>query len=77
VVSRPVTREVTKKNFCPLLEEFVGHSLKILDIVQNIWAPLGKLFAPTGVPSWLRAWWSPLEKFTNNLLYRSDIMNVS
>jgi len=27
-----------------------------LDIVQNIWAPLRKLFAPPGVPSWLRAW---------------------
>jgi len=26
-----------------------------LDIVQKIWAPLGKLFAPPGVPSWLRA----------------------
>ena len=28
----------------------------MLDIVQNILAPLGKLFAPPGVPSWLRAW---------------------
>jgi len=27
-----------------------------LDIVQKIWAPLGKLFAPPGVPSWLRSW---------------------
>jgi len=27
-----------------------------LDIVQKILAPLGKLFAPPGVPSWLRAW---------------------
>jgi len=25
-----------------------------LDVVQKIWAPLGKLFAPHGVPSWLR-----------------------
>jgi len=25
-----------------------------LDIDQKIWAPLGKLFAPPGVPSWLR-----------------------
>jgi len=33
----------------------VGHNLKILDIVQKIWAPLRKLFAPPGVPSWLRA----------------------
>jgi len=33
-----------------------------LDIVQKIWALLGKLFAPPGVPSWLRAWfreWLP------------------
>jgi len=27
-----------------------------LDIVQIIWAPLRKLFAPAGVPSWLRVW---------------------
>jgi len=27
-----------------------------MDIVQKIWAPLRKLFAPPGVPSWLRAW---------------------
>ena len=24
--------------------------------MQNIWAPLGKLFPPPGVPSWSRAW---------------------
>ena len=28
---------------------------KLLDIVQEIWAHLRKLFAPPGVPSWLRA----------------------
>jgi len=27
-----------------------------MDIVQKIWAPLRKLFALPGVPSWLRAW---------------------
>jgi len=27
----------------------------VLDIVQTLWAPLGKLFAPPAVPSWLRA----------------------
>jgi len=27
-----------------------------LDIVQKIWAPLKKLFAPPGVPTWLLAW---------------------
>jgi len=30
--------------------------MKILHIVQKNWAPLRKLFAPPGVPSWLRAW---------------------
>jgi len=25
----------------------------------KIWAPLRKLFAPSGVPSWLRAWEKP------------------
>jgi len=29
--------------------------LNLLKIVQKIWAPLTKLFAPPGVPSWLRA----------------------
>jgi len=38
------------------LEECVGHRLKLLDIIQEIWAPLRKLFAPPGVPNWLRAW---------------------
>jgi len=30
----------------------IGHSLKI-------WGPLRKLFAPPGIPSWLRAWVQP------------------
>jgi len=38
------------------VEKCVGYSLKSLDIVQSIWTPLRKLFAPPGVPSWLRAW---------------------
>jgi len=38
------------ENFSPSLEKCVGHRLKLLDIVQNIWAPLNKLFAPPGVP---------------------------
>jgi len=42
------------------LEKCVGYSLKILDIVQRIWAPLKKLFASPGVPSWLQAWLQPL-----------------
>ena len=43
-----------RKFFAPL-EKCVGHNSKILDIVQKIWVPLRKLFAPPGVPSWLRA----------------------
>ena len=40
-------------------QKFVGYILKLLDIVQKIWAPLRKLFAPPGVPSWLRACFCP------------------
>ena len=47
------------EHFSPPLEKCVGYSLKLLDIVQKIWAPLRKLFAPPGVPSWLRAWNCP------------------
>ena len=47
-------RSNPRKFFAPL-EKCVGHSLKILDIVQKIWPHLGKLFAPPGVQSWLRA----------------------
>ena len=60
-VARPVTRgqvqgvEAPSTKFFAPLEKCVGDNLKILDIVQKIWAPLGKLFAPLGVPSWLRA----------------------
>jgi len=55
--SRPVTRggKTALKFFSPPLEKCVGHRLKLLDIIQNIWAPLRKLFAPLSVPSWLRA----------------------
>jgi len=28
----------------------------VLDIVEKFWAPLRKLFAHLGVPSWLLAW---------------------
>jgi len=44
------------RNLFAPLEKSVGHRLRLLDIVQTIWAPLGKLFAPAVVPSWLRAW---------------------
>jgi len=49
------TRSSLTQLFAPL-EKCVGHSLKLLDIVQKIWAPLGKLFVPPGVPSRLVAW---------------------
>ena len=70
---KPVTRReggrsVPCKPFRPL-ENSVGHSWKLLDIVWKIWAPLRKLFAPPGVPSWLRAWAIPsdgLAFLTNN-----------
>jgi len=57
LLHRPVTRGGAKpaRNFFASLEKCVGYSVKILDIVNNIWSPLRKLFAPPGVPSWLRA----------------------
>jgi len=39
----------TIKMFAPM-EECVGHSFKILDVIQKIWAPHGKLFAPSWSP---------------------------
>jgi len=39
------------QNFSPPLEICVGNSLKLLDIIYKIWAPLRKLFATPGVPS--------------------------
>jgi len=64
VSTKPVTMgpqggrlgEAPLENFSSPLEKCVGHNLKILNIVQKLCAPLGKLFAPPGVPSWLRAW---------------------
>jgi len=59
VTNRPATRgaKPTLENFSLPLEKCVGHNLIILDIVPKILAPLGKIFAPPGVPtpSWLRA----------------------
>jgi len=49
--TRPVTRGCTGKArpqwgiFCPL-EECVGHTLKLLDVLLKNWAPLKELFAP-------------------------------
>jgi len=40
--------EIPQENFSLLWKN-------VLDIVRKIWAPLGKLFDPPGVPSWLRA----------------------
>jgi len=51
VLIRSVTRgrsEANTKNVFVPVEKCVGHSLKI-------WAPPRKLFAPSDVPSWLRA----------------------
>jgi len=49
--------------WCPkLVTGLIGHGLKI-------WAPLRKLFAPPGVPSWLRALAKPSDVYaflTNN-----------
>jgi len=47
-------RTLPYKIFRPNLEKCFGHSSNLLDIVQKIWAPLKKLFAPLGIPSWLR-----------------------
>jgi len=60
-LSRPVTRgrregEASPRKIFAPLEKCVGHSLKLLDTIQKISAPLRKFFAPPGVPSWLRAW---------------------
>jgi len=48
-------RRPPRKIFAPPTKD-VGHSLKFLDTVQKIWAPLRKLLTPTVVPSWFRAW---------------------
>jgi len=55
---RPVTRwaKTHLEHFLSSLEKCVGHSLKLLDTGQKIWAPLRKHFSPPGVPSWLQAW---------------------
>ena len=65
LATRPVTRgpKPPLEKFSPLLEECVAHGLKILDIVQKIWTPLGKLFAPPGVLRWLRACLLPFQNY--------------
>jgi len=57
------------QTFSPPLENSVGYSWKLLDVVWKFWAPLRTLFATSGVPSWLRAWAKPsdgLAFLTNN-----------
>jgi len=54
-VGRPITRGEKPPLEIFLPEKCVRHRSKLLNIVQKIWAPLGKLFAPPGVPSWLWA----------------------
>jgi len=56
------------QNCSPPLEKCVGHNLKILDIVQKIWASPGKLFAPPGVPSWLGGWEQYWDACSNHFL---------
>jgi len=53
----------TLENFRPPPEKCVGHSLKILDIVQNIWAPLGKLFALLVSQAGYGSEWDMCKKF--------------
>jgi len=62
-VARGRTGRIPPKNCFAPLEKCVGHSLKLLDIVSKIWAPLRTLFASPSVPSWLRAWWSQVFSF--------------
>jgi len=59
VHTRTVTtgRLAPMQKFVPPLEKSVGHSWKLLDIFLKSWAPLRKLFATPGVPSWLRVWY--------------------
>jgi len=45
---------IYRKIFDPL-EKCIGHRLKLLDIVQKIWAPLRTVLAPLNDPSWLPA----------------------
>ena len=56
--TRPVGERSGEKpplqRFSLPLKKCVGRSLKILNIVQKFLAPLGKLFTPPGVLSWLR-----------------------
>jgi len=63
LATRPVSKGGLRKFFATL-EKCVGHSLKILDIVQKIWAPLEKLFAPPGVANWLWAYSQRSERST-------------
>jgi len=71
------------KIFCPL-EKCIGHILNLLDIVQTIFSPLRKLFATSGVPSWLRAWlltacilcWFPCFCMIQFIRHSSFVLNV-
>ena len=40
-------------------------------LFKNFWAPLGKLFAPPSVPSWLRAWQKGMHITGKTLIARS------
>jgi len=75
-----LVRTVTRGGESPLekfstLEKCVGHSVKLFNIFKKIWAPLGKLFAPPGVPSWLRAWrWCSFRSATRLLVSKSTFV---
>ena len=78
LATKPVTiggagGEAPLENYSLLLEKCVGHSLKILDIVQKNWARLRKLIAPAGVPSWLRAClhrYACAKHFDQNIIFK-------
>jgi len=63
----PVSRSFHLKFISPP-GKYVGHSLKVLDLVQKIWDPFRKLFAHTGVPSCLRAWFQDIFLTTRQCL---------
>ena len=54
---RPVTKGEEVRTLP--LQTFSPPWKNLLGIVWKIWAPLRKLFARPGVPSWLRAWAKP------------------
>jgi len=52
--------------------EFLNYRLSLIGHSLKIWTPLRKLFAPTGVPSWLQAW-AKLSDELAFLTYNRDV----